>query len=128
MVEKGIKTSLNSLKIEDYVNITKILGVILDNAIESCNKCTNKKIIIDVRKEKGIIYFKLYNTYKGKIDLSKIGSGFSTKGKIRGYGLRLANDIVCNDSKLSLDIMLEDDYFVSIFKIKILKQKNKIDK
>ena len=124
IVEKSVKTCLNKLKTSDYINITKILGVLLDNAIESSNKSINKKIIIDVKKDKGFVIFKIYNTYKGKIDLSKIGTGYTTKGKGHGYGLRLVNDIVLNDDNLVLYNDVEEGYFVSSFEINVSKIKN----
>ena len=123
-VEKGVKTSLNKLKISDYVNITKILGVLLDNAIEASNMSDDKKIIVDVKKEKGNVNFKICNTYNGKVDISKVGTGYTTKGKNRGYGLRLVQDIISNKSYLSLDNAIENNYYVALFRINVSKVKN----
>lgn len=124
-VEKGVKTSLNNLNTSFYKNITKVLGVIMDNAIYASNNSKDKKIIIDVFKEKGLVNFSIRNTYKGKIDISNIGTGFSTKGSGHGYGLKLVQDIINNNDYLTLENCLEDSYYVANLKVKIPKNLNK---
>lgn len=124
-VESGAKTKLKSLNTDMYKNITKILGVLLDNAIDASKISKEKQIIISVTKEKSNIMFSIYNTYKGKLDLSKIGNGHTTKGKGHGYGLRLVKDIISENSLLNFNNYLEEEYFVSSLSIKI---QNKIKK
>lgn len=124
-VETGVKTNLKSLSISEYKNITKILGVLLDNAIDASKQTKSKRIIISVSKEKSKVIFSIYNTYSGKIDLSKIGTGHTTKGQGHGYGLRLVKDIVDANDMFSIGNFLEDEYYVSTLSIKIPKKKNK---
>lgn len=120
-VESGVKSKLKSLSTNSYKNITKMLGVLLDNAIDASKKSKNKKINISVSKDKNTVIFKIYNTYKGKIDIEKIGTGYTTKGKGHGYGLRLVNDIVNENNIFEVTHELEDCYFVSNLKIKMEK-------
>lgn len=120
-VESGVKSKLKSLSTNSYKNITKMLGVLLDNAIDASKKSKNKKINIFVSKDKNTIIFKIYNSYKGNIDIEKIGTGYTTKGKGHGYGLRLVNDIVNENNIFEVTHELEDCYFVSNLKIKIEK-------
>lgn len=117
-VEKGVKSSLKSLNTSDYKNITKILGVLLDNAIDASKKSKQKKINISVIKDKKNIIFKIYNTYKGKIDIDKVGTGYTSKGKGHGYGLRLVKDIINENKAFDISHDLEDNYFVSSLYIK----------
>lgn len=125
-VESGVKTKLNNLSTNMYKNITKILGVLLDNAIEASKKSKNKKIIISVIKEKSKVIFKIYNTYKGKIDLAKVGTGHTTKGKGHGYGLRLVKDIINENKVFEVESYLEEEYYVSELEIKVkTKRKSK---
>ncbi len=125
-VESGVKAKLNALNTNMYKNITKILGVLLDNAIDASKQVKNKKVNISVSKEKSNIIFSIFNTYKGKIDLSKIGTGHTTKGKGHGYGLRLVEDIISNNKSFKLENDLEDDYYVSKLYVKFhTKRKNK---
>lgn len=123
-VEKGVKTSLNNLNTDVYKNITKVLGVIFDNAIDASSKSKDKKIIIDVFKEKGFINFNISNTYKGKIDISKVGTGYTSKGSGHGYGLKLVNDIIDKNNYLSLENYLEDSCYVTKLKFKVPRKSN----
>lgn len=124
-VEKGVKQKLKTLNISMYKNITKILGVLLDNAIDASIKCINKVIIIDVIKEKSNIIFSVSNTYKGKIDLNKIGTGYTTKGKGRGYGLKLVKDIINSNKTLDIRRTLDNKYYTTELIINIKTKKKK---
>lgn len=124
-VEAGVKTKLNSLNTVMYKNITKILGVLLDNAIDASKNAKIKKIIISVCKDRSLVKFNIYNTYKGKIDINKIGTGYTTKGNGHGYGLRLVKDIVDDNDMFSIDNFIEDEYYVSTLSIKISNKRNK---
>ena len=118
-VGEGVKRELSVLSTNTYKNITKILGVLLDNAIEAASKCKNKKIIIIVRKEDKKIIFSISNTYIGKINLEKIGTGYSTKGKGRGYGLRLVQDIINSNNDFETKKYLDNNYYNTDLIVKI---------
>lgn len=124
-VETGVKTKLNSLGTNTYKNITKILGVLLDNAIDASKQAKKKKIVISVIKEKSNVIFKIYNTYKGKIDISKIGTGHTTKGKGHGYGLRLVKDIIENNKGFKMENELDNEYYVCMLSVKTTNKRKK---
>lgn len=117
-VEAGVKIKLKSLSTNVYKNITKILGVLLDNAIDASKQTKIKKIIIHVAKEKSNVIFNIYNTYKIKPNISKIGTGYTTKGKGHGYGLKLVKDIIESNNIFFLSYSLEDNYYVTNLTIK----------
>ncbi len=122
-VQAGVKTKLNSLSINMYKNITKILGVLLDNAIDASKRSKEKHIIISVLKDKSNVIFSISNSYKGKLNLDKMGTGFTTKGLGHGYGLRLVNDIMKETNSFEVTGEVKDKYYVSNLIIKIGKKK-----
>lgn len=122
-IEPGIKTKLKTLHTGMYKNITKILGVLLDNAIDASKQNKQKKVVISVINETTKVLFNIYNTYKGKIDLSKIATGYTSKGKGHGYGLRLVKDIIKDNKELDVQNSIENEYFVSSLIIKIQRKK-----
>lgn len=83
-------------------NISTIVGVYLDNAIEAAEKAEKKFVIIDIDAEEENIIFSFSNTYEGHIEVGKMDKqGYSTKGKSRGYGLSLVQDILSKSTCLS---------------------------
>lgn len=106
MIDRGIDVYVDiSPKLEDKKvkkvikdnlhDISKIIGVYLDNAIEAVNEADKKYIVIDAIVEKGNIIFSFSNTYKGCVNLSKLDKeGYTTKGNGKGYGLSLVKDII----------------------------------
>lgn len=124
-VEQGIKSKLKKLSIDMNKDITKILGVLLDNSIESSSKCKDKKIIISVTKEKNAVLFTIQNTYKGEIDIKRIGTGYTTKGKGHGYGLKLINDLVSKNTDFNIKNYIDNNYYTCDFSIAIKIQKKK---
>lgn len=124
-VENGVKTKLSNLSVVSYKNITKILGVLIDNAIAASKKSKGKKITISVTKDKSNVIFNISNTYNGKIDLSKIGTGYSSKGKNHGYGLRLVKDIIENNKMLKIETACDEKFYSTKLVIKINNKKRK---
>ena len=101
-------------------DISKIIGVYIDNAIEAANLSNNKEVEIQFYLEENNIVLCLGNTYSGNIDLSKIGNeGYSTKGNNRGYGLSLARDLLSKHKDiLSQERTIIENYYVQKLMIK----------
>lgn len=103
---------------KDNKNILKIIGILLDNAIEGSTKAKEKYIVIEISMSKYIFKINIENSHNDKIEKFKITDpGFSTKGKNRGYGLSLVNDIVKNDGKYNLSFDITDSTFKTIFTV-----------
>lgn len=110
--QKGISVNLNIAKqieksflgdmgTKDFKDLTRILGVYLDNAIEAASISDDKKLGIEIYKMKNDIEIIISNTYNNTIDEDKIGSErFSTKGKNRGHGLLLVKKILNETSRI----------------------------
>lgn len=107
---------------KDNKNILKIIGILLDNAIEASVKSKNKYIVIELSQVNGIFEINIINSHNEKIDESKIMNvGFSTKGNNRGYGLSLVNEIVNNNSKYNISFDITNSDFKVIFSVQIKK-------
>ena len=74
----------------------------MDNAIEAAERADKKFVIIDIDAEGENIIFSFSNTYEGHIEVGKMDKqGYSTKGKSRGYGLSLVQDLLSKNAYLS---------------------------
>lgn len=132
MISKGIDVnlevaeSLNKKSLwknysENSHDISKIIGVYIDNAIEAASSSTSKEVEIQFYLENNNIVLCLGNTFVGNIDLSKIDAeGYSTKGNNRGYGLPLAKDLLSKHSDiLESERTIIHNYYVQNLMIKI---------
>ncbi len=122
-----INENVDNKKINKYLtdnlnDISKIIGVYLDNAREAALKSKEKYIIIEVECNKDKLNFSISNTYKGGINLSKIdNAGYSKKGKNRGYGLSLVHDIISKRDDVKQYREFNGIYFVQHICLKYKK-------
>lgn len=109
---------------EKYLtDVSRIIGVYIDNAIEAAMTATKKYIIIDIELQDEDIVFSFSNTFSGQIDINKIDiEGFSTKGKNKGYGLALVKDILRKNKYLEQKREMNGIYYVQ--KLIIKHEKN----
>lgn len=100
-------TDLNSMKIND-LNLCRILGILLDNAIEASKKCEEKTVYVkfklDKLNDRNLVIIK--NTYDKEItNVNQIfEKGYSTKKEKLSHGLGLwkVNQIIKNNKNLGL--------------------------
>ena len=122
-----INENVDNKKINKYLtdnlnDISKIIGVYLDNAIEAALKSKEKYIIIEAECNKDKLNFSISNTYKGGINLSKIdNAGYSKKGKNREYGLSLVHDIISKRDDVEQYREFNGIYFVQHICLKYKK-------
>ena len=107
------KTLFSDRNSRIYKDIIKITGILLDNAIESARESKEKQIYLEIYYEKGTFFFVLSNTYGKALNLLRLSeTGYSTKGKGRGYGLTLANKIVSDNQFIHLDRQIINHLYV----------------
>lgn len=108
-----IKKTHSQLLEKNLQDISRILGVYIDNAIDASSKATKKYFIFEVNLNYDSIVFQISNTFLGSIDLQKIGSEkYSTKGHGHGYGLSLVRDILEKNSSLKQEREINGMYYV----------------
>lgn len=125
-IELGINVNVesfidfNSLNIKIY-EFTKILGILMDNAIEASKECDEKNINIIIRKDfsynRHILIIE--NSYKEKdVNIDKIfDKGVSSKPNNTGLGLWEVRQILKKHNNLNLFTTKNKDYFRQQFEI-----------
>lgn len=124
--EQGIKINLevfldlNSLKIKIY-EFTRILGILMDNAIEATKECDEKIINLIIRNDqtKNRQLVIIENTYKNKdVNLDLIfDKGFTSKPGNTGLGLWKVREILKKNENLNLFTTKNDEYFRQQFEM-----------
>lgn len=128
--ELGIKVTLDifmdlstiSMKIYD---LTRILGILIDNAIDAAKQCEQKEIIINFRKDnrRNKQLFIIENTYSNKdVNIDEIfEKGKSSKKtddpKSHGLGLWEVRQLIKKNRNLDLYTTKTDRYFKQQFEI-----------
>ena len=101
---------LKRIKYEDSVLLYRVLGIVLDNAIEAASNSKEKFILIDIYEDKNII-IEISNSFRGKIDLNKINEkNYSTKGKNKGLGLYILKNII-RDKNIEVNQSINKNIF-----------------
>ena len=118
--EKGIKVNLtflldlSNLHMKVY-EFARILGILLDNAIDAANECEEKILNIvfrnDYRNNRNIILIE--NTYKDKnVDITEIfNKGVSSKENHTGLGLWEIKQILKKNNNVNLNTNKNEKYF-----------------
>lgn len=119
-ISRDIKTEdLIELDNATTIDVCKILGVFIDNAIEEVRNLKKKNIVISFYTQDNDIYIKISNNYKSRIDINKIyDAGYTTKGEGHGYGLSLVKKLIDNNEKLDNKTEINKEIFSQILIIK----------
>ena len=113
-INMSLLLDLNTLHMKIY-EFTRILGILLDNAIDASSECDDKTINIifrdDAKNHRQLITIE--NTYKDKnVDTEKIfNKGFSGKEKHTGLGLWEVRKILNKNKNIALFTTKNDKYF-----------------
>lgn len=111
-VNIDIMLDLNSLNMKIY-ELTRILGILLDNAIEASKECNKKYINISFKQDKQKQLLIIENTYNNKqISIDKIfEKDYTTKPNNTGLGLWEVRKILRKNNNLNLYTTKNNDYF-----------------
>ena len=106
------------MKIYDF---TRILGILLDNAIEAATECDDKIINVTFRKNlsNDMILVIIQNTYNNKdVNTEEIyQKGISSKENHSGLGLWKVRQILMHNNNLNLFTTKNDEFFTQQFEI-----------
>ena len=113
-VDQNLKDKdFDCFNLKTYRDLTKLLGVFLDNAIDATLKSEEKEIEVELKDKDDYLLLTISNTYDKNIDINKVGkSGFTTKGVGHGFGLSIFKDIAKTNSEIETFSSKESDKFI----------------
>jgi len=120
-VDRQVKTvDLLSVDSSLMLDVCRIVGVFVDNAIEAVEPIKDKYVQIYIYMEDSNLNVSVTNNYSGKIDLDNFENrGYTTKGNNRGFGLALVKEILNNNNNLINIKSIKGNTFTQILKIKM---------
>ena len=102
----------------DVYDFSRILGILLDNAIEAASQCEKKNIKIEIRdiKPRKCQILTIENTYSNKnIEISRLSEkGYTSKTNDKenhGIGLWQVAKMVKKHNNVLLDTSKDEEYF-----------------
>lgn len=118
-ISPKVRAKIEKINSNDIKDLSRVLGIIIDNAIEGAIKSKKKIISIEVYFNNDGINFVVSNTFSESINISKISKkGYSTKGKNRGNGLYFVEKIKAKNKNLTTETRIINNYFVQKIIIK----------
>lgn len=103
-------TSINM----EIIDLSRVLGIIMDNAIEASLTVEDPMIqIAFIKTETSVLIIIMNKAPKNMPKLHTLfQEGFSTKGKNRGIGLSTLKEITDKTENVLLDTTIENQYFI----------------
>ncbi|CAH2211967.1 sensor histidine kinase [Tepidibacter aestuarii] len=106
-----ISNDINEFFVND-IDMCKILGILLDNAIEASVESDEKILNIWISNEESKVSIAISNSFKTRPDINKIfDKGYSTKGENRGLGLNTVKKLsetkytnMCMNTRIEYDL------------------------
>lgn len=116
--EKNIEVVLEIAEPIDFINISSVtlvrmLGIILDNAIEATEDLEDKQLVLAFIKNKNSVHIVVENTCLFNLPKFHIlkKEGYSSKGENRGLGLSNLQELVNSAPNCTLMTRIKDNRF-----------------
>ena len=119
------KIDTSSFSEKEYNELSTILGVILDNMIESIKETEEKLVSINIYLENDTINCDFVNSFSSNLELDRLNEiGYSTKGEKRGVGLTLVAKIVKSNVRFECKPEIMENFFIQHLIIHLFDKKN----
>lgn len=113
-----IKLSENDFKPEiDIIDLTRILGILLDNAIDECLNIQEGYIEIKIRSNQLMTSFIIKNTISNDKKKEGIQKNKSTKEGHGGIGLNIVDMVIKEYTSVTLNSFIDNDIFIQSLNI-----------
>ena len=100
-----VKENIKNIN-KDYFELSSILGIVLDNAIENSKDSKEKVISVYINSVKNKLNIEIINTFSNKVDLDKLGNkNYSTKKEKSGIGLNYIKGLKKRNIKVKYEII-----------------------
>lgn len=118
-VQVEVRDVVTLPKIIDSIIFIRILGILLDNAIEELETLSDGELRIAIFYQEKDLVFVVQNTCHSHISpihqLKK--EGYSTKGDNRGIGLKNIDDLIRESEHILLETTIKNNQFTQIIRI-----------
>lgn len=103
----------------DPVIFIRILGILLDNAIEELESLNDGELKIAVFYQEEDLVFIIQNTCRSEIQpiYQLKQEGYSTKGENRGLGLKNVDDLIRESGNILLETIIRENQFTQIIRM-----------
>lgn len=111
-ISNNMNNSLKNLNINTEKALTRIIGVLLDNACEESIRNKSLKVELELYRRKKQTIINIANSIDEIFDIEKIfKKGNSNKGLERGMGLYLIKNLIKDNEKLKIKTRIINNYF-----------------
>lgn len=114
-ISQRVSSPLEKLETEEYVILSKIVGIIMDNALEAALKSKDKSVFIEVYEQNGIVIMVIENSCDSIVNVNDIKKkNFSTKGTGRGLCLHIAELLLKKSKHITMSQHSTDVFITKI--------------
>lgn len=97
----------------DVIDLTRIIGILMDNAIEASEKSTSKEVQMGFIRTNTSILFVIKNTFNELPDMNRLFQAhYSTKGEGRGIGLVNVRKLIQKYPNATMNTRIEQEWFI----------------
>lgn len=114
-ISKRVSSPLEKLPLDEYVILSRIIGIVMDNALEASIKSKEKFVMIEVFEQNDNVIIIIENSYNNKVNINDLKKkNFSTKGKSRGLGLYIANMLLKKSKHIEMTQHAEELFITKL--------------
>lgn len=123
-ISKNVSNTIKKIELDKIKILCKLIGIYLDNAIESCIETNKKLLSVEVYMMDDKLEFVFSNNFnREKLDINKFGNkGYTTKGKGHGRGLYLSKKLLAKNEWIKTDTKIMNNMYVQ----KIILKKDSV--
>lgn len=108
----------------DIIDLTRILGILLDNTMDEASKVPNSIVEIQINGNETACSYTIKNSITEDTKLKGIHAGDSTKGAGRGNGLLIVKKIIEQYNNVIINSCIQDYEFIQSLNICMVSEKH----